>query len=121
MCASGLTGRAHYFGRRGLCHARPSGSKGTAFLARRARHSRPGWTSQALLSADRGWGFRPQRCAQNSRKDVARQEMAPGGLRMKRIAPPFWLEYILMFLLSPRDRETVSGDLYEEFVGQKLS
>lgn len=39
---------------------------------------------------------------------------------MKRIAPPFWLECILLFLLPPRDRETVSGDLYEEFVGQKL-
>jgi hypothetical protein len=35
---------------------------------------------------------------------------------MKRIASPYWLECLLLFLLSPRDRETVSGDLHEEFL-----
>jgi len=39
---------------------------------------------------------------------------------MNRVAPPFWLECVLLFLLPPRDRETVSGDLYEEFREQKL-
>jgi hypothetical protein len=39
---------------------------------------------------------------------------------MKRTAPPYLLSCLLLFLLSPRDRETVSGDLHEEFVEVKL-
>ncbi len=39
---------------------------------------------------------------------------------MRRIAPPYLLEFVLCLLLSPRDRETVSGDLYEEFVEVKV-
>jgi len=35
---------------------------------------------------------------------------------MKRIAPPSWLEGLLKTLLPERDREAVSGDLYEEFI-----
>ncbi len=34
---------------------------------------------------------------------------------MTQQAPPRWLERILMFCLLPRDRETVSGDLLEEY------
>ncbi len=34
---------------------------------------------------------------------------------MKRIEPPKWLEGLLKSLLPERDREAVSGDLYEEF------
>lgn len=39
---------------------------------------------------------------------------------MKRIAPPYLLDCLLFSLLLPRDRETVSGDLYEEFLEVKL-
>jgi|GEM_PF-1220190 hypothetical protein len=39
---------------------------------------------------------------------------------MKRTDPPYLLDCLLLFLLSPRDRETVSGDLYEEFLDVKL-
>jgi len=39
---------------------------------------------------------------------------------MKRIEPPYLLDCLLLFLLLPRDRETVSGDLYEEFLEVKL-
>jgi hypothetical protein len=39
---------------------------------------------------------------------------------MKRTEPPYFLDCLLLFLLSPRDRETVSGDLYEEFRDVKL-
>ena len=39
---------------------------------------------------------------------------------MKRTPPPSLLDSLLLFLLSPRDRETVSGDLYEEFLEAKL-
>jgi hypothetical protein len=39
---------------------------------------------------------------------------------MKRNAPPYLLDCFLQILLSPRDRETVSGDLYEEFLEVKL-
>jgi hypothetical protein len=39
---------------------------------------------------------------------------------MKRNEPPYLLDCFLLFLLSPRDRETVSGDLYEEFIDVKL-
>ena len=39
---------------------------------------------------------------------------------MKRIAPRYCLDCLLRFLLSPRDRETVSGDLYEEFIEVRL-
>src|ERR1700689_2611146 len=38
---------------------------------------------------------------------------------MKRT--PYLLECLLVSLLSPRDRETVSGDLHEEFVEVKLA
>jgi hypothetical protein len=34
---------------------------------------------------------------------------------MTRIGPPAWMELLLRSLLSARDRETVAGDLYEEF------
>jgi hypothetical protein len=40
---------------------------------------------------------------------------------MKRITPPSFLHGLLAFLLPPRDRETISGDLYEEFVELKLT
>ena len=39
---------------------------------------------------------------------------------MKRTAPPSLLRSFLLFLLSPRHRETVSGDLDEEFHEGKL-
>lgn len=39
---------------------------------------------------------------------------------MKRMAPPYLLDCLLLYLLSQRDRETVSGDLYEEFIEVKL-
>jgi hypothetical protein len=39
---------------------------------------------------------------------------------MKRPAPPYLLDCLLLALLSPRDRETVSGDLHEEFLEVKL-
>jgi hypothetical protein len=34
---------------------------------------------------------------------------------MTQQAPPRWLERILLFCLLPRDRETISGDLLEEY------
>jgi hypothetical protein len=39
---------------------------------------------------------------------------------MTRTEPPYLLDCLLLFLLSPRDREAVSGDLYEEFLDVKL-
>jgi hypothetical protein len=39
---------------------------------------------------------------------------------MKRTEPPYLLHCLLLCLLSPRDRETVSGDLYEEFLDVKV-
>lgn len=44
--------------------------------------------------------------------------MASGGVRMSGEQPPRWLELILLYLLPERDRQTVSGDLLEEFGGQ---
>jgi hypothetical protein len=38
---------------------------------------------------------------------------------MNRTTPPHWLERTLRLLLTARDRETVSGDLYEEFQNRK--
>lgn len=34
---------------------------------------------------------------------------------MKRMGPPLWMEKLLKSILRERDREAVSGDLYEEF------
>ena len=34
---------------------------------------------------------------------------------MKHLAPPAWMEKLLQILLPAKDRETVTGDLYEEF------
>lgn len=39
---------------------------------------------------------------------------------MKRIEPPSVLQSFLLLLLSPRDRETISGDLQEELIESKL-
>lgn len=39
---------------------------------------------------------------------------------MKETPPPFLLNGLLFLVLSPHDRETVSGDLYEEFSEAKL-
>ncbi len=38
---------------------------------------------------------------------------------MKRMGPPLWMERLLKFLLPERDREAVTGDLYEEFCEEK--
>lgn len=38
---------------------------------------------------------------------------------MKRFSPPYLLDRLLSLLLSPRDRETITGDLYEEFLEEK--
>ncbi|MBV9678786.1 MAG: hypothetical protein JO185_20790 [Acidobacteriaceae bacterium] len=39
---------------------------------------------------------------------------------MNRQEPPLWLQRALLLLLRPRDRETVSGDLLEEYRQEKL-
>lgn len=39
---------------------------------------------------------------------------------MMRETPPAWLERALLRLLSPRDRETISGDLLEEYREARL-
>ena len=39
---------------------------------------------------------------------------------MKRIGPPKWLEGLLKSLLPERDREAVTGDLYEEFCEEQV-
>ncbi len=41
--------------------------------------------------------------------------MALGGIRMNKDRPPHWLERTLLCLLPERDKQTVSGDLLEEF------
>ena len=40
---------------------------------------------------------------------------------MKRIGPPSWMECLLLSLLPVRDRETVTGDLFEEFCNRRAS
>lgn len=40
---------------------------------------------------------------------------------MKHPAPPVWMEVLLQFLLPLRDRETVVGDLLEEFRERKVA
>lgn len=39
---------------------------------------------------------------------------------MSRTSPPRWLEAVLLWSLPPRSRETISGDLLEEYRDQKL-
>ena len=39
---------------------------------------------------------------------------------MSRTAPPRWLDHLLQSLLSARDRETISGDLLEEYSEERL-
>jgi hypothetical protein len=41
--------------------------------------------------------------------------MAAGVEGMTQQSPPRWLERALVLLLSPRDRETIAGDLLEEY------
>lgn len=40
---------------------------------------------------------------------------------MKHMGPPAWMELLLRSLLPVRDRETVAGDLYEEFCDRRAS
>ena len=40
---------------------------------------------------------------------------------MKRTGPPRWTELLLQSLLPVRDRETVAGDLHEEFCDRRAS
>ena len=37
---------------------------------------------------------------------------------MKRSTAPCWMEAILLLMLPPRDSETITGDLHEEFQGR---
>src|SRR5579863_5737580 len=46
--------------------------------------------------------------------------MAAGGRGMTQKSPPGWLEWILTRCLSERDRETISGDLLEEYLEDRL-
>ena len=39
---------------------------------------------------------------------------------MKRLLPPRWMEAILLLTLPPRDRETIAGDLHEEYQAERL-
>lgn len=39
---------------------------------------------------------------------------------MNSAAPPSWLERALLFLVPVRDRETISGDLLEEYREERL-
>ena len=39
---------------------------------------------------------------------------------MKRLSPPRWMEAILLLTLPARDRESVAGDLHEEYGAVKL-
>jgi predicted DNA repair protein MutK len=46
--------------------------------------------------------------------------MAAGGADMIPEQPPAWLERTLLLLLNARDRETISGDLLEEYREEQL-
>jgi hypothetical protein len=39
---------------------------------------------------------------------------------MRRAQPPRWLEHCLAWVLPARDRETIAGDLFEEYVEARL-
>jgi hypothetical protein len=52
---------------------------------------------------------------------VAGYQLAAGDEGMTMRAPPRWLEHILMRILPIRDRDTVSGDLLEEYREEKVS
>ena len=39
---------------------------------------------------------------------------------MNYVAPPGWMQRLLRILLPPRDRETIAGDLFEEFCESKV-
>jgi hypothetical protein len=51
---------------------------------------------------------------------VARRKMAFGEARMMLEQPPQWLEGAPLFFLSARDRETISGDLLEEYREERV-
>jgi hypothetical protein len=51
---------------------------------------------------------------------VARRKMAFDEARMMLEAPPQWLEHALLCLLPARDRETISGDLLEEYREERV-
>lgn len=46
---------------------------------------------------------------------MARLQAAEEGIRMMAPAPPSWADAWLRLLLPARDRDTVSGDLMEEY------
>ena len=51
---------------------------------------------------------------------MAGREMATEGEDMMPEGPPRWLERTLLLFLSARDRETISGDLLEEYREERL-
>jgi len=51
---------------------------------------------------------------------MAGRKMAAGGRGITQKSPPGWLEWILTRCLSERDRETISGDLLEEYREEQL-
>lgn len=46
--------------------------------------------------------------------------MASGVESMIQSSPPVWIEWLLAHILPPRDRETISGDLLEEYREEQL-
>jgi len=51
---------------------------------------------------------------------VAGRKVAAGVKGVTREAPPRWLESVLRWCLTERDRETISGDLLEEYREEML-
>ncbi len=51
---------------------------------------------------------------------MARRKVAVGKAGMISKAPPRWLERMLLLFLAARDRDTISGDLLEEYREEQL-
>src|SRR4029453_7961224 len=100
---------------RGARHARPAGAEKTAGLAPGSGNGSARRTTSPLLRAHPFGPARAERGARSRRQPVARPQGAAARDRMSNITPPRWAETIFRFLLAPHDRETVSGDLLEEY------
>src|SRR5262249_38007261 len=106
---STASARTRRLGRRRLRHARSTGEQGPGLVARRARQRGARRPSTSSLHDRAGRPSRVVRCARGNRAPLGRRSPAPERDVMKLA------DFVLRLLLSRRNRETVSGDLLEEY------
>src|SRR5258708_26288851 len=103
-------------GRRGARHSRSAGAEESDHVEPRAGYAGPRRPGAAILSPAARWTARAEGSRGGCRQAVARPSVAAERTRMSvNATPPGWADVLLRACLTPRDSDSVSGDLLEQY------